>query len=147
MVRFDGRQDILGGLGPAEGFGVGIAGIDIGGDCRLQLLDGAVSTALDLLFGEKREEPLDLVDPGRGGWREVGVPAGPFGKPVADQLRLVAQALSMMTWMSRSAGTLFSTVSRNRRNSCARWRGMHVLMMVPAFTSRAANNEVVPCRL
>jgi hypothetical protein len=24
---------------------------------------------------------------------------------------------------------------------------MHLLMMVPAFTSRAANNEVVPCRL
>ena len=57
------------------------------------------------------------------------------------------EALSMMTWMSRSAGTLFSTVSRNRRNSCARWRGMHVPMVVPAFTSRAANNEVVPCRL
>ena len=26
-------------------------------------------------------------------------------------------------------------------------RGMHVPMMVPAFTSRAAKSEVVPCRL
>src|ERR1700681_1990387 len=48
--------------------------------------------------------------------------------------------------MSRSAGTCCSTVSRKRRNSCARWRAMHLPMMVPAFTSRAANSEVVPCR-
>ena len=58
---FDGRQDILGGLGPAEGRGVCVAGVDIGADSRPQLLDGAVSTALDLLFGEEREEPPDLV--------------------------------------------------------------------------------------
>ena len=36
---FDGREDILGGLGPAEGLGVGVAGVG-GGDCRLQRLDG-----------------------------------------------------------------------------------------------------------
>ena len=90
---FDGREDVVGGLGPAEGLGVGVAGVDIGGDCCFQLLDGAVSTALDLLFGEEREEPLDLVDPGRGGWREVGVPAGPLGEPVADQFRLVARGV------------------------------------------------------
>src|SRR5437899_2776095 len=53
----------------------------------------------------------------------------------------------MTTWMSRSMGTLVSTVSRKRRNSCARWRAMHLPMMVPAFTSRAANSEVVPCLL
>src|SRR6202040_3513896 len=35
--------------------------------------------------------------------------------------------------MSRSAGTCCSTVSRKRRNSCARWRAMHLPMMVPAF--------------
>ena len=142
---FDGREDIFGGLGPAEGLGIGIAGVDIGGDGRLQLLGGAVSAALDLLLAEEREEALDLVDPGRGGRREVRVPAGPLGEPVADQLGLVARG--MMMWISRSAGTVVSTVSRNRQNSCARWRGMHLPMMVPAFTSRAANNEVVPWRL
>jgi len=51
---FDGREDILGGPGPAEGLGMGVAGVDIGGDCGLQLLDGAVSTALDLLFGHRQ---------------------------------------------------------------------------------------------
>ena len=45
----DGGEDVVGGLGPAEGLRVCIAGIDIGGDCRLQLLDGLVSAALDLL--------------------------------------------------------------------------------------------------
>ena len=49
--------------------------------------------------------------------------------------------------MAKATGVSVSTVSRKRRNSCARWRGMHLLMMVPAFTYRAANNEVVPCRL
>ena len=38
------------------------------------------STALDLLFAEEREEPLDLVNPGGGGRREVGMPAAAFGK-------------------------------------------------------------------
>src|SRR5512147_1179015 len=77
---FDGREDIIGGFGPAERLGVGIAGIDIGGDGRFQFLGGAVGTALDLVLAEKREEPLHLVDPGRGGGREVGVPAGPLGE-------------------------------------------------------------------
>jgi hypothetical protein len=76
---FDGREDIFGSLAPAEGFGVGIAGVNIGGDGRFQLLGRAVRTALDRLLAEQREKPLDLVDPGRGGRREVGVPAGPLG--------------------------------------------------------------------
>jgi hypothetical protein len=29
-VPFDGCEDIIAGLGPAEGLGVGIAGVDIG---------------------------------------------------------------------------------------------------------------------
>ena len=39
---FEGREDILGGFRPAEGFGVGVAGVDIGGDGR--------SNALHLCF-------------------------------------------------------------------------------------------------
>ena len=33
---FDGGQDVVGGFGPAEGLGVGIAGVDVGGDGGLQ---------------------------------------------------------------------------------------------------------------
>src|SRR6267143_801660 len=33
---FDGGQDVVGGFGPAKGLGVGIAGVDEGGDGGLQ---------------------------------------------------------------------------------------------------------------
>ena len=60
---FDGGQDVVGGFGPAKGLGVGIAGVDVGGDSGLQRGGRAVGAALDLLVGEQREEALDLVDP------------------------------------------------------------------------------------
>src|SRR6516165_1810485 len=40
--------------------------------------------------------------------------------------------------MSRICQGMLSTVSRKRQNSCARCRGMHLPIMVPAFTSRKA---------
>ena len=60
---FDGGQDIVGCLGPAERFGVGVAGLDIGIDLRFQVGGRAMGATLDLLLGQQREEPLDLVDP------------------------------------------------------------------------------------
>src|ERR1700738_2657506 len=60
---FDGGQDVVGGFGPAKGLGVGIAGVDVGGDSGLQRGGRAVGAALDLLVGEQRKEALDLVDP------------------------------------------------------------------------------------
>ena len=63
---FDGGQDVVGGFGPAEGLGVGIAGVDVGGDGGLQRGGRAVGAALDLLVGEQGKEALDLVDPRRG---------------------------------------------------------------------------------
>ena len=60
---FDGGQDIVGCLGPAEGFGIGVAGLDIGIDRRFQVGGRAMGATLDLLLGQQREEPLDLVDP------------------------------------------------------------------------------------
>src|SRR4029077_362900 len=47
--------------------------------------------ALDLLVGEQGKEALDLVDPRRGCRCEVHLPAGSFGKPVADQFGLMAR--------------------------------------------------------
>lgn len=37
--------------------------------------DAAVNAALDLRVGRQGEEPLDLVQPGRTGRRQVDVPA------------------------------------------------------------------------
>jgi hypothetical protein len=71
----------------------------------------------------------------------------PFGEPVTDQFGLIAGCIVHDDLDVEIEGAFFSTVSRNRRNSCARCRGMHLPMMVPSFTANVANNEVVPCRL
>src|SRR6266700_4123654 len=60
---FYGGQDIVGCLGPAEGFGVGVASLDIGIDRRFQVRGRAMGATLDLSLGQQRKEPLDLVDP------------------------------------------------------------------------------------
>ena len=63
----DGGEDVVGGLGPSEGLGVGIVGVDVGVDGLFELGDGAEHAAADMPLGEQREEALDLVDPG-GRW-------------------------------------------------------------------------------
>ena len=65
--RLDGSEDVVGGLGPAEGLGIGVVRVDEGLDVVLELLGGAVHAAPDLLFGEQGEEALDLIEPGRAG--------------------------------------------------------------------------------
>ena len=60
---FDGSQDVVGGFGPAEWLGIGVAGSDIAVDGGFELSRRAMGAALDLLFGQQREEALDLVDP------------------------------------------------------------------------------------
>jgi hypothetical protein len=67
----DRGEDVVGALGPAEGLGIGVSGVDVGGDRRLKLGGGAVGAAPDLAVGEQAEEALDLVQPGGGGRRVV----------------------------------------------------------------------------
>src|SRR3954468_10589598 len=50
-----------------------------------------MNASSDLLLHEKSEEALDLIDPGRGGRREVPVPARSFGEPILDELGFVAR--------------------------------------------------------
>jgi hypothetical protein len=90
---FDGGQNVVGGLGPTQRLGVGVLVCKEGLDGPNQLFDRLVGAALDLLLGKQREEALDLVNPGRRGWREVLMPTGPLGEPVADRLRLVARGV------------------------------------------------------
>ena len=82
---FDGSEDVIGGLGPFEGLGVGVVMTDEVHDVGAQSLDAAIDAAPDLLVGDEREEALDLIEPGRTGGREMDMPARPFGEPVADQ--------------------------------------------------------------
>ncbi len=48
-----------------------------------------MDAAPDLLIGDQGEEALDLVDPGGACWREVDMPSGPLGQPIADGLGFV----------------------------------------------------------
>ena len=85
----DGAEDVIGGFGPFEGFGVLVCRVDVVEDGALQLLGGAMDAAPDLLVGQQPEPALDLVQPGGAGGCEMGLPARPFGEPVADRLGLV----------------------------------------------------------
>ena len=60
---FDGRQNVVGGLGPAQRLGSALLLLDKRLDDRDQLFDRLVGAALDLLLGKQREEALDLIDP------------------------------------------------------------------------------------
>ena len=85
----DGGEDIVGGFGLDEGFGVGINGFDVTGDGAFEFGGGAMCAAADLVFGQVGEEAFDLIDPRGRGRRVMHLPARPFGEPVADHLCLV----------------------------------------------------------
>ena len=59
----DGAEDVIGGFGPFEGFGVLVCRVDVVEDGALQLLGGAMDAAPDLLVGQQPEPALDLVQP------------------------------------------------------------------------------------
>jgi hypothetical protein len=118
----DGGEDLVCGLGAAERLRIGILGIDVCLDCGFQGFGRAVGPALDLRFAEDCEDALELIDSGRGRSREVWVPARPFGDPVADRFGLVARRVVQNEANVGVSGHIRSTVSRNRRNSCARCR-------------------------
>jgi hypothetical protein len=63
----------IGALGPDERLWVVIMRVDEGSDVGVELIDGAMDAALDLLVGEQREPALDLVKPGGAGRCEVEV--------------------------------------------------------------------------
>ena len=60
----DGGKDVVGGLGPLEGFGGFLMIIDEGADVGLELESGAVHP--QLLAREFGEPTLDLVEPRAG---------------------------------------------------------------------------------
>jgi hypothetical protein len=49
-----GGKDVVGGLGPSEGFGLGVVGVDVG----FERVGRSMDATADFLFGEQREEAL-----------------------------------------------------------------------------------------
>jgi hypothetical protein len=143
----DAGEDVVGGLGPAEWLGVGGGRVDVRLDRLFEVADRAEHAPFQGALGEQGEEAFDLVDPRRRCRGEVHVPAGPFREPVADELGPVRSVVVHDDVKVEVGGQLSSTSSRNLRNSLARGGGMHWPMTVPAFTSSAANSDVVPFRL
>ncbi len=69
-------EDLVGCHGPDEGSGVLVPVGEPGPDVAFEGLDRAVDAALELLLGQLSEPPLDQVQPGRAGRREVQVEPG-----------------------------------------------------------------------
>ena len=67
-----------------NGLGACVVLVDEGCNRLVQGGDAAVDAAAQLLFGQQGEEPLDLVEPGRTGGRQMHVPARPARQPSAD---------------------------------------------------------------
>ena len=88
-AALDGGEDVAGRHGLAEGLGFGVMSVDEGADSCFELGGGVMNAAAELALRPEGEEAVDLIDPGRPGWREVDVPAGALGEPVTDRLGFV----------------------------------------------------------
>ena len=60
---FDGRENVVGRLGPAERSGIAVMAFDVALNGGLEVGGGAMCAALDLALGKQREEALDLIEP------------------------------------------------------------------------------------
>src|SRR5574340_127365 len=82
----DTRQDFVRGLGPDEGLGFGVVGIDELSDRLLEFGDAAVTATTNLLLGQLTKPALNEIEPravGRGKW------TWKRGR-LANQLRMIA---------------------------------------------------------
>ena len=52
----DGGEDVVGGLGPAEWLGIGVAGINVGSDRGFEFRGGAMGAAPDLVVCQQAEK-------------------------------------------------------------------------------------------
>lgn len=72
-----------------EGAGMEVVVMDEGVDALDELFNGGEGAAPDRLLGNVAEPALDLIEPGRGGGREVDVVARTLGEPSANLRVLV----------------------------------------------------------
>ena len=102
-----------------------------------------MDAAADHLVGEVAEPPLDLVDPGRAGGREVQAEAGVPGQPGLDERGLVggevvADQVHVRARRARPCRSWPGTCW----NSVARWRRCSWEITVPSAILKAANRLV-----
>ena len=86
-------EDLARGLGPDEGLGIGIVVLQVFNDCILELGDALEGAAADAFSGDLGEEPLNHVEPGRRGRREVQLEARMQFDPALHGWRLVSSVV------------------------------------------------------
>jgi len=59
----DAGQDVVGGLGPAERFWVGVGGLNVSLDRFFEFGDRAEHASFQGALGQQGEEAFDLIDP------------------------------------------------------------------------------------
>jgi hypothetical protein len=77
----------------------------------------------------------------------VDMPARPLGEPISDELGLVGSGVVEDEMNIEAVGNIGLDGVEELRNSCARWRRKQRPMILPTWTSSAANKDSVPCRL
>ena len=97
----DGGEDV-GGLGPAERFGGGVVGVEIGVDRGFEIRGGAMDAAAQGLLREQGEQATWLSQDA-----EVGVKwtcqRGRLANPSRISLVLCVATLSITIWTARAA--------------------------------------------
>lgn len=146
-------DDGVGGRCPAEGLRVGVVGVEIGADGLVQFDDGAEDAALQPPLGQRGEQALDGVDPGRAGGREMDMEARMAGEPSLHGLGLVGGVVvEDQVQVEFGRGLLVDQAEEADGSSCsvraitaAIWSGEAAAKARPRGASR--NRPSAPSRL
>src|SRR5260370_28873829 len=85
----DAAFDLMGGFGPAEGFGIFVPVGQEAGDGLLQARGAVEAAAANSLRGDQAEPALDQVEPRGAGRGEVQMESRVRGQPLFDRGMLV----------------------------------------------------------
>lgn len=135
------------GLGPYEGFGIVVDGLDVVSDRALQFMGRTMRAAADFFLSQVGKEPLDLIDPGCRGWREVEMPAGMSREPPADCRGFVGCVVVQHQVDVKIAGDVALDLAQELEELAAAMAREAFADYLPVATSRAANKDSVPCRV
>lgn len=143
-------EDLVGGLGPDERFGVAVPGSDPVAYRFLECGNAFVGPSPELLIGEQAEPAFDLVQPGRVGRGEMHVEPRMRGQPsrhdralvgavvVTDQMHLQADE-----GMGRIAVLLLALFAEMERTFTAE-RAAHARMVAEAAGRRVGRPVAHP---